>query len=98
MTRYRGYKEKPSKSGVADLFESKPYESIEIPKVYGFVDVKDLLIRKSPQGDVVHVAHKGDKLEILDTLDSKWVQVATPSGLTGVAGSQYITKEVSHAD
>lgn len=94
MTRYRGYKRETSKFGETEHFEEKPYEAIEKPKVYATVDIKDLIVRTSPQGEVACVLHQGDKVEILETVDSKWVQVAAPSGITGFAGSQFLTKEV----
>lgn len=86
MTRYRGYKENTSKSGAT-------YKALEKPKQYGIVLVQDLLVRENPKGKVVDIVHEGDKLEILEELDSKWVQVTTPSGLYGVAGLQYLRKE-----
>ena len=93
MTRYRGYKERPSKSGAMDSIIENPYKSIEAPKVYGTFMIKDLLIREDPNGKVIEVVKEGTKLEILEKLDSKWVQVTTPSGFTGVAGAQFIKEE-----
>lgn len=93
MTRYRGYKDKSSKSGAMESFIDSPYRSIEAPKVYGIVMIKDLLIREDPNGKVIEVVKEGTRLEILEKLDSKWVQVTAPSGFTGVAGAQFIKEE-----
>lgn len=94
MTRYRGYKDKSSKSGVMESLMENPYRSIEAPKIYGKVAIKDLLVRQNPTGPVIEIVKEGTRLEILENLDSKWVQVTTPSGFTGVAGSQFIVREV----
>lgn len=89
MTRYRGYKRETSKSGEAEYSERNTR--------YAVVDVQDLLIRDVPNGKVVTIVHKGDKVEIIDYADSIWVRVATPSGYTGYAGSRFLVKEVQDA-
>lgn len=90
MTRYRGFKEKPSKS---ELFEPKPilsYKSIESKIKYGTVILGDLNIREAPDGKVLEVVSNGTKLKVEDNADSRWIRVTTPSGVNGFAVSKYI--------
>lgn len=93
MTRHRGYKEKTSKFGLVDELVDQIIEEVERPKVYGYVKVDHMVVRETPDGMVIEVLEKNDKVEILEKLDSKWVQVSTPSGRIGVAGTQNITEE-----
>lgn len=95
MTRHRGYKEKTSKFGVVDNLVEQIIEEVERPKVYGYVKVDHMVVRENQQGMVIEVLEKNDKVEILDTLDSKWVQVSTPSGRIGVAGIANIEEDVT---
>ena len=86
MTQYRGYKKRTSKYGVEPI-------SVEETKTYGKVIIDDMLVREFPDGNVIEILKKNDKVEILEKVDSKWVQVTTPSGRVGVAGSQNIMEE-----
>ena len=86
MTRRRGYfnnREETSKSGENDF---------QMPvKTYAKSTVKDLLVRNSTEkGHVLEILPKDSKLEVINVLDSKWVQVVTPSGIAGYVGAKNI--------
>ena len=92
MTRHRGYREKPSKYG--EELNAYLDSILETPDAYGKTIKKDVIVRESPEGKVVDVIFfEGTRVKMLKKLDSKWVQVTTPSGLTGVAGAQFIKEE-----
>lgn len=87
MTRHRGYKEKTSKFGENFIQVDVP----EMPKKFGETTKVDVIVREDPNGKVVEVLkEKGTRVQILNFVDSKWVQVTTPSGITGVCGAGYI--------